>query len=66
MTVVAFPNPQLAPVGVALVGLAVPVAAVLAALDSQQAPVGVALACRWWCLEKVNTGIMVLLPTGLH
>ena len=48
MAVVAFPDPQLAPVGVTLVGLVGPVEAVLAALDSQQAPAGVALAC---CLK---------------
>ena len=43
-------GPQLAPVWVALIASVVPVAAVLAALDSQQALVGVALACRRWCL----------------
>ena len=43
-------DPQLAPVGVALMGSVVPAAASLAALDFQQAPAGVALVCCRWSL----------------
>ena len=59
-------DPQLAPAGVALMGSVVPAAASLAALDSQQALVGVALAHCWWCLEKMNMGIMVLFSARLR
>ena len=48
--VVLSSDPQLASVGVTLVGSVVLAAASLAALDFQQAPAWVALACRRWCL----------------
>ena len=58
MAVVASSDLQLAPVGigVALMGLEVPAAAFLAALDFQQAPDGVALVCRQWCLGHQFVG----------
>ena len=43
-------GPQLTPCWAALVRLVVPAAASSAALDLQQAPAGVALACRQWHL----------------
>ena len=43
-------GPQLTPCWAALMRLVVPAAASSAALDLQQAPAGVALACRQWHL----------------